>query len=65
VPKPVSGPSLDDRYVTVQARRYYHSPHKLREGLAWQPALGYEEGLETTAAWLRFAQAVPADPPSD
>jgi len=61
VTKADSGPSLDDRYVTVQARRVYHSPQKLREGLAWQPALGYVEGLETTAAWLRFAQAVPAD----
>jgi len=60
-----SRPSLDDRYVTVQARRFYHSPRKLQDALAWQPALGYEEGLETTVAWLRFAQAVPTDLPSD
>jgi nucleoside-diphosphate-sugar epimerase len=49
------GPSLDDRYVRVQARRYYHSPRKLGETLGWQPPLTYEEGLRTTIAWLRFA----------
>jgi nucleoside-diphosphate-sugar epimerase len=59
VSKQTSGPSLDDRYVTVQARRFYHSAQKLRETLDWQPVLNYEEGLETTAAWLRFAGVVP------
>jgi nucleoside-diphosphate-sugar epimerase len=59
VSKRTSGPSLDDRYVTVQARRFYHSAQKLRETLNWQPALSYEEGLETTVAWLRFARVVP------
>ena len=48
-------PSLDDRYVRVQARRVYHSPDKLSRRLGYQPALTYRRGLETTAAWLRFA----------
>jgi 2-alkyl-3-oxoalkanoate reductase len=59
ISKQVSRLSLDDRYVTVQARRFYHSPQKLQETLGWRPALTYEEGLETTSSWLRFAQVVP------
>lgn len=61
VAKATSRVSLDDRYVTAQARRFYHSPMKLQDALDWQPALSYEEGLETTAAWLKFAQVVPVD----
>ena len=48
-------PSIDDRYVRVQARRVYHSPDKLGRLLGYQPALTYRRGLETTAAWLQFA----------
>jgi nucleoside-diphosphate-sugar epimerase len=54
IPKDSSGPSLDDRYVKVQVRRFYHSPAKLK-GLGWQPPLDYEHGMATIAAWLRFA----------
>jgi hypothetical protein len=50
-----TGPSLDDRYVTVQLRRFYHSPAKARDTLGWVPPLSYERGLETLVAWLRFA----------
>jgi nucleoside-diphosphate-sugar epimerase len=49
-----NGPALDDRYVRTQARRFYHSPERLL-ALGWRPPLTYERGLETTAAWLRFA----------
>ena len=47
--------SLDERYVTVQARRFYHSPEKLQTVLGWQPPLTYEKGLQTSVDWLRFA----------
>lgn len=56
VSKPAPRPLLDERYVTVQARRFYHSPRKLQDGLGWRPVLDYEDGLQTTAAWLKFAQ---------
>jgi nucleoside-diphosphate-sugar epimerase len=49
------GPSLREHYVRAQARRVYHSPDKLVRQLNYRPALSYERGLETTAAWLRFA----------
>ena len=55
VAKPSAGPSLDDRYVKVQARRYFHSPRKLQETLNWRPPVNYEQGMQTTVAWLRFA----------
>jgi nucleoside-diphosphate-sugar epimerase len=56
IPKvPGGGPSLDDRYVTVQVRQVFHSPAKLQKTLGWEPPLSYERGLETLAAWLRFA----------
>ena len=54
-----SGPRLDDRYVTVQTRRVYHSPERLQTTLGWEPPLSYETGLDTLAAWLRFAGIVP------
>jgi nucleoside-diphosphate-sugar epimerase len=53
VPSP--SPRLDDRYVTVQVRRFYHSPSKIQTELAWNPPLSYERGLETLVAWLNFA----------
>lgn len=55
IDKAVDEPTLEDRYVKVQARRFHHSPRKLQESLGWRPPLSYEEGLETTACWLRFA----------
>jgi hypothetical protein len=55
VPKVDARPSLNDRYVTVQTRRFYHSPEKLRTHLNWRPPLSYEQGLDTLTAWLRFA----------
>ncbi len=55
-----TGPSLNDRYVKVQARRFYHSPEKLARKLGWQPPLTYERGIETTLAWLEFAGIIPA-----
>jgi nucleoside-diphosphate-sugar epimerase len=62
VEKPSGRPPLDDRYVKVQVRRYYHSPEKLARQLGWQPPLSYEQGLDTLVSWLRFAgicEAVP------
>lgn len=47
-----SSPRLDDRYVTVQVRRFYHSPEKLAS-LGWRPPLSYDRGLETFVSWLR------------
>ena len=56
---PATGPSLDDRYVKVQARRFYHSPDKLAQKLGWQPPLTYERGVETILSWLEFAGIIP------
>ncbi|MBI3680136.1 MAG: NAD-dependent epimerase/dehydratase family protein [Acidobacteria bacterium] len=55
VEKPDPRPSLDDRYVQVQVRRFYHSPQKLMDKLGWKPPLDYEQGLDGTASWVRFA----------
>jgi len=55
VEKPSGRPSLDDRYVKGQVRRYYHSPEKLARQLGWRPPLSYEQGLDTVVSWLRFA----------
>ncbi|MGB5106683.1 MAG: NAD(P)-dependent oxidoreductase [Candidatus Zixiibacteriota bacterium] len=48
-------PSLDDRFVKMQIKRYHHSPAKLQSTLGWIPPLNYEQGLEVTEAWLQFA----------
>ena len=48
---------LDEPYVRFQARRFYHSPEKLRRILGYKPALDYSEGMKTTAAWLMAAGA--------
>lgn len=48
-------PRLDDRYVKVQARRFYHSPEKLARNLGWQPPLTYAQGVDTIVSWLEFA----------
>lgn len=55
VAKAAQGPQLDERYVKVQVRRYFHSPEKLRKSLGWRPPLNYEEGTRITLEWLRFA----------
>jgi hypothetical protein len=55
---PENGLSLGDRYVTVQLRRFYHSPEKLRTTLGWEPPLSHEKGLATLVSWLRFAGIV-------
>jgi nucleoside-diphosphate-sugar epimerase len=55
IEKEVTGPSLQDHYIRVQARTVYHSPDKLVRKLNYRPALTYDRGVETTAAWLRFA----------
>lgn len=55
VEKPSARPPLDDRYVTVQVRRFYHAPRKLADTLGWRPPLTYEQGLDTTVSWIRFA----------
>jgi nucleoside-diphosphate-sugar epimerase len=60
VPRDSSGRSLNDRYVTVQARRQYHSPVKLQQKLGWQPPLTFEQGMDTIFEWLRFVGAAPA-----
>jgi nucleoside-diphosphate-sugar epimerase len=60
VPRDSSGPQLNDRYVTVQARRQYHSPVKLQQKLGWQPPLTFEQGMDTIFEWLRFVGAAPA-----
>jgi hypothetical protein len=52
---PAPGRSLADRYATVQARRWFHSPAQLATTLGWKPPLSYERGPETLVAWLRFA----------
>ena len=52
--KPSSDVRLDERYVTVQARRYYHSTSKL-QALGWRPPLNYAQGVESMVSWLRFA----------
>jgi nucleoside-diphosphate-sugar epimerase len=52
-------PSLDDRFVRLQLRRYYHSTAKLAGGLGWRAPLTYEQGLEATMAWMRFAGIPP------
>ena len=58
--RPSTGPSLDERYVKVQARRFYHSPAKLTQNLGWEPPLSYEEGNDTILSWLQFAGIIPA-----
>jgi nucleoside-diphosphate-sugar epimerase len=54
IQKPRSDVRLDERYVTVQARRYYHSTARL-QGLGWRPPLNYMQGVESMVSWLRFA----------
>jgi nucleoside-diphosphate-sugar epimerase len=60
VPRRKTGPPLDDRYVTVQARRFHHSTEKLQRTLSWRPVLDYRAGLESTSQWLKFANIVPS-----
>lgn len=55
IAKPAKGPQLDERYVKVQVRRYYHSTAKLQKSLAWKAPLNYEKGTHVTLEWLRFA----------
>lgn len=49
---------LDERYIKVQARRFYHSPDKLARNLGWQPVLTYAQGVDTIVSWLEFAGIV-------
>lgn len=60
VSKPNTRPPLDDRFVTVQARRIYHSTAKISNALGWRPPLSYEAGLEGVCAWLEFAGVPPS-----
>ena len=57
VTKETSGPPLDEPYVRLQLRRFYHCPDKLGHMLGYKPALTYSQGMQTTAAWLRAAGA--------
>ena len=59
---PSTAPRLDERYVKVQARRFYHSPEKLARNLGWQPPLTYEQGVDTIVSWLEFAGIAPGRP---
>ena len=54
------GPRLDELLVKVQARRFYHSPAHAQQRLGWRPVLSYEQGLDTTVAWLKFAGITPS-----
>ncbi|HEX6851251.1 MAG TPA: NAD(P)-dependent oxidoreductase [Candidatus Polarisedimenticolaceae bacterium] len=50
---------LDERFVKVQIRQHFHSPARLAQTLGWRPPLTYEEGLDVTTAWMRFAGVAP------
>lgn len=54
IPDPPETLSLVEPLVRVQVRRPFHAPQKAVEKLGFQPALSYEQGLQTTAAWLQF-----------
>lgn len=49
-------PSVDlsDPFVAVQVRRFFHDPQRLADTFGWRPALTFEQGMATTASWLRF-----------
>ena len=60
IQRAASGPLLDEPFVKVQARRFYHSPAHAQKNLGWRPVLSYEQGLDTTVAWLKFAGIAPS-----
>jgi nucleoside-diphosphate-sugar epimerase len=60
IQKSSCGPRLDEPFVRVQARRFYHSPAHAQKSLGWRPVLSYAQGLDTTVAWLKFAGIAPS-----
>lgn len=55
VAKEASGRNLKDPLLQVQVRTVYHSPEKAAKVLGYRQFLDYPRGMETTAAWLKFA----------
>jgi nucleoside-diphosphate-sugar epimerase len=47
IEKASSGPRLDETFVKVQARRFYHSSAHAQQRLGWRPVLSYEQGLDS------------------
>ena len=50
--------SLNQPYIGVQTRQFYHSPQKIISKLNYTPFLNYQKRKETTESWFKFINLV-------
>ena len=58
IEKEIPGINLDNRYIKVQIRQYYHSPEKIVNKLNYTPLLNYEQRMRSIESWFRYINIV-------